>query len=129
MIKALTMQSTLLLTLNRFQNMFSIRPLTMTLVAAGMMLEVTLAHSAGPTIRSRDLPSPLYDYWAKQKPDMGNTGHCAVAFDSSTDERKMAYGCSVFIKMSAQGERKALQYCETMRETNQVKAPCQLVVD
>jgi hypothetical protein len=31
--------------------------------------------------------------------------------------------------MSAQGERKALQYCETMRANNQIKAPCQLVVE
>ena len=107
----------------------SLKTLAQLMVCLALLDGFTLAQGAGSTIRSRDLPSSLYDYWAKQRPDMGSTGHCAVAFDSSTDERKMAYGCSVFIKMSAQGERKALQYCETMRETNQIKAPCQLVVD
>jgi hypothetical protein len=105
---------------------FGARPLCW--IGCGLILGLTLAHGA-PPIRSRELPTPLYDYWAKQKPDLGTTGHCAVAFDSSTDERKMAYGCSIFIKMSAQGERKALQYCEAMRESNQIKAPCQLVVE
>ncbi len=99
------------------------------LICTGLLIGFTQAQSANPTIKSRDLPSSLYNYWVKQKPDMGNLGHCAVAFDSSTDENKMAYGCSVFIKMSAQGERKAMQYCETMRADHQVKAPCQLVVE
>jgi len=107
----------------------SLKTLARLMVCFALLDGFTLAQGAGPTIRSRDLPSSLYDYWAKQRPDMGSTGHCAVAFDSNTDERKMAYGCSVFIKMSAQGERKAMQYCETMRETNQIKEPCQLVVD
>jgi hypothetical protein len=110
-------------------NAIGFKSLTWACIGLTLLLGFTQAQSAGPTIKSRDLPTSLYSYWVKQKPDLGSMGHCAVAFDSGTDERKMAYGCSVFIKMSAQGERKALQYCETMRANNQIKAPCQLVVE
>jgi hypothetical protein len=53
--------------------------------------------------------------------------HCAAAFDSHSDGEKMVFRCSIHIKMSAEGERRAMKYCEEKRAEKNIKAPCRLV--
>ena len=80
-----------------------------------------------PTIRVKELPDPLRSVWVELKPEMTPMSHCAVAFDSHTDGEKMLIRCSIHIKMSAEGERRAMRYCEEKRAEKNIKAPCRLV--
>jgi len=73
------------------------------------------------------LPNSLQLSWQANKPNLGKFGQCAAAFDSKTDDAKMAFACSVYVKLSAVAERKAIQHCDEQRETRHIKAPCQLV--
>ncbi len=41
----------------------------------------------------------------------------------------MVFKCSIFIKMSAEGERRALQYCDENRLAKGVKSQCKLIVE
>jgi hypothetical protein len=58
---------------------------------------------------------------------MQPTSHCAAAFDSNTDTDKMVMKCSIHIKMSAEGERRAMRYCDEQRAERKIKSPCRLV--
>ena len=73
------------------------------------------------------LPASLQTSWQINKPQLGKFGRCAAAFDSRSDHSKMAFGCSVYVKLSAVAERKAIQHCEEQRQARNIKAPCQLV--
>jgi hypothetical protein len=63
------------------------------------------------------------------KPEMNQFSHCAAAFDSHSDGEKMAFRCSIYIKMSAEGERRAMNYCEEKRAEHKINSPCRLVVE
>jgi hypothetical protein len=39
----------------------------------------------------------------------------------------MVMKCSIHIKMSAEGERRAMRYCDEQRAERKIKAPCRLV--
>jgi hypothetical protein len=39
----------------------------------------------------------------------------------------MAFRCSIHIKMSAEGERRAMRYCEEKRAEKGIRMPCKLV--
>jgi hypothetical protein len=80
-----------------------------------------------PTIQLSELPDPLRSVWKELKPEMNEMSHCAAAFDSHSDGEKMAFRCSIHIKMSAEGERRAMRYCEEKREEKGIKMPCKLV--
>jgi hypothetical protein len=80
-----------------------------------------------PTVRVSELPDPLRSVWKELKPEMNEMSHCAAAFDSHSDGEKMAFRCSVHIKMSAEGERRAMHYCEEKREEKGIRMPCKLV--
>ncbi len=80
-----------------------------------------------PTIKLRELPDPLRSVYKELKPEMNDMSHCAAAFDSHTDGEKMAFRCSIHIKMSAEGERRAMRYCEEKRAEKGIKEPCRLV--
>ncbi|WP_408595820.1 hypothetical protein [Limnohabitans sp.] len=82
-----------------------------------------------PTIPLSELPDPLRSVWKELKPEMTPMSHCATAFDSHSDGDKMVFRCSIHIKMSAEGERRAMKYCEEKREEKNIKAPCRLVVE
>jgi hypothetical protein len=82
-----------------------------------------------PTIPLSELPDPLRSVWKELKPEMTPMSHCATAFDSHSDGDKMVFRCSIHIKMSAEGERRAMKYCEEKREEKSIKAPCRLVVE
>ena len=81
------------------------------------------------TIAPRQLPQPLLEQYAKNKPDLGRYGHCAAAFDSRTDGMKMAFTCAIYVRLSAQGERLAVSLCNERAQLLKVKAPCALIVE
>ena len=80
-----------------------------------------------PSIHVSELPDPLRSVWKELKPEMTPMSHCAAAFDSHSDGEKMAFRCSIHIKMSAEGERRAMRYCEEKRAEKGIKMPCKLV--
>ncbi len=80
-----------------------------------------------PVVHLKDIPEPLRLMWAGLKPEMLSTSHCAAAFDSFSDSDKMVMKCSIHIKMSAEGERRAMRYCEDQRVERKIKGPCRLV--
>ena len=78
-------------------------------------------------IAAEMLPSSLQTSWQVNKPQLGKFGHCAADFDSRTDDAKMAFACSIYVKLKAVAQRKAIQHCDEQRETRHIKAPCQLI--
>ena len=82
-----------------------------------------------PSIHLSELPDSFRGVWKELKPEMTPMSHCATAFDSHSDGDKMVFRCSIHIKMSAEGERRAMKYCEEKREEKNIKAPCRLVVE
>lgn len=101
-------------------------------IAIGWVTVVGLsvqAQSPYPSVELRALPQALQEHYQKLKPDMTDKSHCAAAFDSHSDGEKMVFRCSIFIKMSAEGERRAMRYCEESRKERKVQAPCKLVVE
>ncbi len=99
------------------------------LLALGGMSVAVYAKAIGnyPTIDLRELPDPLRSVYKELKPEMTEMSHCAAAFDSHSDGEKMVFRCSIHIKMSAEGERRAMRYCEEKRAEKGIKAPCRLV--
>jgi len=86
-----------------------------------------LAEDVRKHIAPELLPNSLQLNWQANKPSLGKFGQCAAAFDSKTDDAKMAFACSVYVKLTAVAERKAIQHCDEQRVARQIKAPCQLV--
>ena len=41
----------------------------------------------------------------------------------------MILQCSVYIRLAAEGERRALRYCEAKREELHIKGPCRIVTE
>ena len=80
-----------------------------------------------PSIQLSELPDSLRSVWKELKPEMNENSHCAAAFDSHSDGEKMAFRCSIHIKMSAEGERRAMRYCEEKRAEKGIRMPCKLV--
>jgi len=80
-----------------------------------------------PTVGLSHLPEALQNQYRKILPDMTDKSHCAAAWDSTSDGNKMALRCSIYIKMSAEGERRAMKYCEEKREEQKINAPCRLI--
>ena len=97
------------------------------LMLACMACGMAQAKSPYPVVPLKDLPEPLRLHWAGLKPEMLSTSHCAAAFDSFSDSDKMVMKCSIHIKMSAEGERRAMRYCEEKRAEKGIKMPCKLV--
>ena len=81
-----------------------------------------------PTIRVTDLPDAIHKLYKREEPNFTDKSHCATAWDSATDGDRIAFKCSVFIKMSAEGERRAMRYCEEIRANKKISAPCRLIV-
>ena len=100
-------------------------------VMAGLACVAVQAKAIGnyPTINVRELPDPLRSVYKELKPEMTEMSHCAAAFDSHSDGAKMVFRCSIHIKMSAEGERRAMRYCEEKRAEKNIKMPCKLVVE
>jgi hypothetical protein len=80
-----------------------------------------------PSIHVSELPDSLRSVWKELKPEMTPMSACATAFDSHSDGEKMAFRCSIHIKMAAEGERRAMRYCEEKRAEKGIRMPCKLV--
>jgi hypothetical protein len=39
----------------------------------------------------------------------------------------MIFTCSIYVKMSAVAERKAMERCEQMKEQRHIKGPCKVI--
>ena len=96
---------------------------------AALILSGAVQAGTFPTVLLKELPDPLRSVWKELKPEMTEMSHCAAAFDSHSDGEKMVFRCSIHIKMSAEGERRAMKYCEEKREEKNIKAPCRLVIE
>ena len=82
-----------------------------------------------PTMKVRDLPEVLRAQWNQTKPEMQNTSRCAAAFDNYSDFDRMTLKCSIYIKLGAEGARRAMRYCEEEREKKHIHAPCKIVLE
>jgi hypothetical protein len=80
-----------------------------------------------PTVPLKALPEPLRVAYKDTKPEMNDRSRCAAAFDPSGDVEKMTLKCSVYIRMAAEGARRAMAYCEEKRQELRIKAPCRVV--
>ena len=105
----------------------------LTTLALGFFLSIHTpimnAQSPYPKVKLSDVPEPLVHLYRKEEPNFTDQSHCAAAWDSTTDGEKMAFKCSVFIKMSAEGERRAMNYCEEIRKEKKISAACRLIVN
>ena len=101
------------------------------LLASALVFCLISGHAADGalTIAPHQLPQPLLEQYTKNKPDLGKNGHCAAAFDSRTDGLKMALSCSIYVRLSAQGERLAVSLCNERAKLLKVKATCALIVE
>jgi hypothetical protein len=98
-------------------------------IAALPLLLACLAHAplgAQSVYRVAQLPEALKGVWQRHLPEMSATSRCAAAFDASEGSR-MTLQCSVYIRMAAEGERRALRLCEDKRQELGIQAPCRLV--
>jgi hypothetical protein len=80
-----------------------------------------------PYVSLHDLPSALQEAYRNERPHLGEIGRCAVSFDNSMDQAKMVFTCSIYVKMSAVAERKAMERCEQMKTSRSIKAPCKVI--
>jgi len=99
------------------------KTLTLTLLA-------TVAYAGSydfPTIKEKDLPSELLHAYALEKGNLGEIGRCAVSFDSTSDQEKMAFSCSIYVKMSAVAARHAIERCEAMSHEKKIQDKCKVI--
>jgi energy-converting hydrogenase Eha subunit F len=80
-----------------------------------------------PSVPLHDIPGPLKEAYKHEKPNLGDIGRCVVAYDSSVAEEKMIFTCSIYVKMSAVAERKAMERCEGLRASKGIKGPCRVI--
>jgi hypothetical protein len=78
-----------------------------------------------PKVKYKDLPSTLQSAYKNEKPNLGEIGRCAVNFEDMKDESKMVFTCSIYVKMSAVAERKAMERCEQMSGAR--KSGCKVI--
>lgn len=81
-----------------------------------------------PTMRWAELPELLKEQWRSLATEMNDNSRCAAAFDGSSDASRMILKCSIYIRMAAEGARRAMKYCEDERLRLGVRAPCRVVV-
>ena len=91
-----------------------------------LLLLAAPALFAQSAYRVAQLPEPLKAIWKRTLPEMTPASRCAAAFDAS-EGSKMTLQCSVYIRMAAEGERRALRLCEDKRRELGIRSPCQLV--
>lgn len=88
-----------------------------------------LAGPAGADLsvyRVSQLPEALKSVWHRTLPEMTPASRCAAAFDAN-EGQKMTLQCSVYIRMAAEGERRALRLCEDKRRELGIQTACRLV--
>ena len=80
-----------------------------------------------PIVHYREVPAPIQELYNRNEPDLGDVGSCATAFDSLSDDDKMVFTCSIYIKILAEGERRAIKRCEEMKQPKNIKAACRII--
>ena len=105
--------------------------LTMGLAIAPLHAEIKNAASeyGFPTVPLSQLPEPLRNNYMQSKPDMTDRSRCAAAFDSSSEFDKMTLQCSIYVRMAAEGARRAMAHCEEKRQSQHIRGPCRIVVE
>lgn len=88
---------------------------------------LALPVQAFDTITPRQLPEMLRSIWGKTKPEMNENSRCAAAFDGHSDPARMVMRCSVYMRMGAEAERRAIGHCEEERARKGVQMPCKIV--
>jgi len=78
-----------------------------------------------PKVKYKDLPNSLQLAYKNEKPNLGEVGRCAVNYEDLKDESKMVFTCSIYVKMSAVAERKAMERCEQMSGAK--KSGCKII--
>jgi hypothetical protein len=84
------------------------------------------AQAESPVYRVSQLPEALKAVWQRTLPEMTPASRCAAAFDAG-EGPKMTLQCSVYIRMAAEGERRALRLCEDKRRELGIGSTCRLV--
>jgi hypothetical protein len=108
--------------------MRQIHSLITTLVLGFSLMGSAMAEAyVYPGVHLHDLPSALQEAFKHERPNLGDIGRCVVAYDSNLVEDKMIFTCSIYVKMSAVAERKAMERCEGMRTSKGIKNPCRVV--
>lgn len=104
---------------------------TLFLILASTLVAVSGSSHAEPyvypSVHLHDLPGPLQEAYRHERPNLGDIGRCVVSYDSSMDQEKMIFTCSIYVKMSAVAERKAMERCEEMKEKRRIKGPCKVI--
>ncbi len=90
---------------------------------------LVISQTTYPSVTLSNVPDPIRQQYKKIQPELTDKSHCAAAWDSNTDGEKMIFRCSIFIKMSAEGERRAMRYCDEKREELKIRSTCRLIVD
>ena len=98
-------------------------------LALAMAASWATAASPYPTVKLKDLPDHLRNEFAQQKPQMTRESRCAAAYDSHNQVDKMSLMCSIYIRMAAEGERRAMHYCEEKRAELKIQGACRVVVE
>ena len=80
-----------------------------------------------PSVHLHEIPHALQEGYRHEKPNLGEIGRCVVAYDSAVAEEKMIFTCSIYVKMSAVAERKAMERCEGLRASKGIKGPCRVI--
>ena len=96
-------------------------------LTALFLLQVSFCCWATETIALRQLPDALRAMWNENKPQMNENSRCATAFDSHYDLRKMTFHCSIYMRMAAEAERRAMTYCEQERARKAIAATCRII--
>jgi hypothetical protein len=106
---------------------------TLSFFSAASVLSLCMLGSAWaeayvfPGVHLHDLPNALQQAYKHERPNLGEIGRCVVSYDSNVAEDKMIFTCSIYVKMSAVAERKAMERCEAMRASKGIKNPCRVV--
>ena len=97
------------------------------LMGCGLAISAMAEAYVFPGVNLHDLPNSLQEAYKHERPNLGDIGRCVVSFDSNVVEDKMIFTCSIYVKMSAVAERKAMERCEAMRTAKGIKNPCRVV--
>lgn len=98
-------------------------------LVAIVLLQAPCRAWAYETVPLRQLPNVLRTMWSDTKPQMNENSRCAAAFDNQYDLNKMTMRCSIYMRMGAEAERRAISYCEQDRARKTIAAPCRIVTE
>jgi hypothetical protein len=87
-----------------------------------------LSRDGYPAIEFRKLPNAVQRAYNREKPNLGENGRCATAWDSTSEQEKMIFTCSIYIKIGSEGSRRSMKRCEDQRKQLHIKAPCAVIL-